>query len=56
MFTDSVMVGCTLPAVIKVIKHYYGTLENCSKFVGFIYLFGVLRSFQHCTGHIMMGS
>ena len=22
----------------------------------FIYLFGVLRHFQHCTGHIMMGS
>ena len=21
-----------------------------------IYLFGVLRRFQHCTGHIMMGS
>ena len=24
--------------------------------VGFIYLFGVLRCFQHCTGHIMTGS
>ena len=24
--------------------------------VRFIYLFGVLRHFQHCTGHIMMGS
>ena len=22
----------------------------------FIYLFGVLRRFQHCTGHIMTGS
>ena len=22
----------------------------------FIYLFGVLHRFQHCTGHIMMGS
>ena len=22
----------------------------------FIYLFGVLRHFQHCTGHITMGS
>ena len=22
----------------------------------FIYLFGILRRFQHCTGHIMMGS
>ena len=22
----------------------------------FIYLFGVLRRFQHCTGHITMGS
>ena len=22
----------------------------------YIYLFGVLRRFQHCTGHIMMGS
>ena len=21
-----------------------------------VYLFGVLRRFQHCTGHIMMGS
>ena len=24
--------------------------------VTFIYLFGVLRRFQHCTGHIAMGS
>ena len=25
-------------------------------FILFIYLFGVLRRFQHCTGHIMTGS
>ena len=25
-------------------------------FILFIYLFGVLRHFQHCTGHIMTGS
>ena len=25
-------------------------------FIYFIYLFGVLRRFQHCTGHITMGS
>ena len=25
-------------------------------FIWFIYLFGVLRRFQHCTGHITMGS
>ena len=25
-------------------------------FIQFIYLFGVLRRFQHCTGHITMGS
>ena len=24
--------------------------------LSFIYLFGVLRRFQHCTGHITMGS
>ena len=26
------------------------------KSLNFIYLFGVLRRFQHCTGHITMGS
>ena len=26
------------------------------KVATFVYLFGVLRRFQHCTGHIAMGS
>ena len=36
------------------------TITNARKslvcFVYFIYLFGVLRRFQHCTGHITTGS
>ena len=33
-------------------------LEDYNIFLhkGFIYFFGVLRRFQHCTGHITMGS
>ena len=31
-------------------------LEIKCNIVKFIYLFGVLRCFQHCTGHIMTGS
>ena len=32
------------------------TLAHWLQYSGCIYLFGVLRRFQHCTGHITMGS
>ena len=31
-------------------------LHRFSDALGLVYLFGVLRRFQHCTGHIMTGS
>ena len=36
-----------------VLIHYLSVIEPS---ILFIYLFGVLRHFQHCTGHIMTGS
>ena len=30
--------------------------EESPRFIYLFYLFGVLRRFQHCTGHITMGS
>ena len=48
--------------MVKIYKHNI----QCRKFlpmmkyyllaVTYVYLFGVLRRFQHCTGHITMGS
>ena len=38
------------------IKTIIFTLMGPGKAFVFIYLFGVLRRFQHCTGHITMGS
>ena len=35
---------------------FFFFLGNCLSILIFIYLFGVLRRFQHCTGHITMGS
>ena len=32
------------------------SLSACMSYHLFIYLFGVLRRFQHCTGHITTGS
>ena len=37
----------------KVTKNNLQSLKNS---VLFVCLFGVLRRFQHCTGHIMTGS
>ena len=34
-------------------KHHRASVSPCKSF---IYLFGVLRRFQHCTGHITTGS
>ena len=34
---------------------YVSDVSNSNSYVS-IYLFGVLRRFQHCTGHITMGS
>ena len=40
--------------------HGYNIFISCHAFllswIQYIYLFGVLRHFQHCTGHIMTGS
>ena len=41
----------TGPQVIRVSRR-----RNIIKFYLFIYLFGVLCHFQHCTGHITTGS
>ena len=38
-------------SVLQRVKYPY---SKCSR--AFFYLFGVLRHFQHCTSHIMMGS
>ena len=42
-------------SVLKVFIYMY-ILLNFIHFILFIYLFGVLRRFQHCTGHITTGS
>ena len=42
----------------KEAKHQPKLLKDYFSYAGalFIYLFGVIRRFQHCTGHITMGS
>ena len=41
----------------QLFKHHKVVLNRVIfQLVYFIYLFGVLRHFQHCTGHIMTGS
>ena len=37
-------------------KHLSAFPLEVTKMIRFIYLFGVLRRFQHCTGHITTGS
>ena len=39
----------------KFIDHFSEILKPLTELI-FIYLFGVLRRFQHCTGHITTGS
>ena len=48
---------------VKQCNKYYAMIDCHSEMSAdessiflFIYLFGVLRHFQHCTGHIMTGS
>ena len=43
---------CTLPVTVKGLSAF--PINGVT--VLFIYLFGVLRRFQHCTGHITTGS
>ena len=48
MFCNEMLVALVAPDLLNVWKPW--------PIVKFIYLFGVLRRFQHCTGHIMTGS
>ena len=48
---------CPLPQKICGILHKFPhILNHFFSNILFIYLFGVLRRFQHCTGHITTGS
>ena len=51
---------CTRYNIIIIIFLIFYIAFYCivthSKAINFIYLFGVLRCFQHCTGHITTGS
>ena len=40
-----------IPGLIVLID-----FQKAFDLISWIYLFGILRRFQHCTGHIMMGS
>ena len=44
-------------AVEKIAAQHIGTkYSKCNSVEVIFFLFGVLRRFQHCTGHITMGS
>ena len=51
---------CTHPKLDNILRPSFMTSQVasvwCQQHRGFIYLFGVLRHFQHCTGCITMGS
>ena len=62
------MVVCLLPGVVGTLANLYtdnkfkdfvvikSLVQSEGHYVLFICLFGVLRHFQHCTGHITKGS
>ena len=53
--TDSDLWGCSSSNSLDYkVEHLLESSDIC--LLNDIYLFGVLRRFQHCTGHITMGS
>ena len=58
------MVYCFSTWISKTVRLFFVGLfssfpsvtKGLAQYIYFIYLFGVLRRFQHCTGHITTGS
>ena len=48
--------GASVPRISSVNKFQFSLISRKLYNLHFIYLFGVLRCFQHCTGHITTGS
>ena len=49
-------IQCDLEEKCATKTHYLDSSADNCQLLSIIYLFGVLRRFQHCTGHITMGS